>query len=114
MHFQVKSMSYGIVLCVLAISPVITSGTANGGVKTTVRVTGSLNNAAARVIATASAITKSAADAIVAEAKSLYDTMDLQKFGLSGKAFEYAWKGYKYLVESGKVKTEVLSICDFS
>jgi hypothetical protein len=45
----------------------------------------------------------------------LYDSLRLQDFGLNEKAFKYAWKGYKNLLEKGKLKnTGVISICDFS
>lgn len=116
MHRPAKSMSFGILLGFLAVSPVITSGTGKEprGVKSTDPVVYS-TNAVTGIISKTGAITKSAARLIAEEAANLYDIMDLKSFGLSGKAFEYAWRGYKYLLQKGKIsKSEVLSICDFS
>jgi hypothetical protein len=46
---------------------------------------------------------------------SLYDQIDLKQFGLTKKAFQYAYKGYIYLVQHHLLRrTDVLSICDFS
>jgi hypothetical protein len=107
-----KSMSFGALLCFLAVSPVITSGTGNEAKKMDVV---SASNAIVPVKATNGEITKSRAEILAEEALDLYNTMNLKKLGLSIKAFEYALKGYKYLTECGKVyKNEVLSICDFS
>jgi L,D-transpeptidase catalytic domain len=53
--------------------------------------------------------------AVADEAKLLYDNMKLKQTGLSRKVFEYALKGYRHLLNTGKVqKAGVLSICDFS
>ncbi len=60
-------------------------------------------------------IKKTAARVVADEAHDLYEAMQLKRAGLNKKVFEYAWKGYKNLVKSGKVrKASVLSICDFS
>jgi hypothetical protein len=49
------------------------------------------------------------------EVTNLYDQIDLEEYGLSKKAFEYAYKGYLYLLDHHIVsKTNILSICDFS
>lgn len=49
------------------------------------------------------------------EVSSLYDQIDLEQFGLSKKAFEYAYKGYQYLLQHHIIsKNNLLSICDFS
>jgi hypothetical protein len=49
------------------------------------------------------------------EARLMYDHLKLKRSGLSRKVFEYAWKGYKHLLNKGQVSNrEVLSICDFS
>src|ERR1700733_3910242 len=46
---------------------------------------------------------------------SLYDQIDLKQFGLTKKAFQYAYKGYIYLLQHHLLRrTDVLSICDFS
>ena len=44
-----------------------------------------------------------------------YDSMELDKMGLSEKAFNYAMKGFNYLVQQGKLtKDNIISIVDFS
>jgi hypothetical protein len=49
------------------------------------------------------------------EAISLYDSMHLRRAGLTKKAFLYAWKGYKRLLQKRRLRNDdVLSICDFS
>src|ERR1039457_5914708 len=49
------------------------------------------------------------------EADSLYNEIDLESYGLSHQAFEYALKGYTYLMEHHWLsKTDIISICDFS
>jgi hypothetical protein len=49
------------------------------------------------------------------EARCLYVSGGFNKYGLSQQAFEYAWKGYQYLLKKGRVqRTDILSICDFS
>ncbi len=49
------------------------------------------------------------------EASALYEQIDLEQYGLSKKAFEYAYKGYLYLVEHRVVsRNNILTICDFS
>lgn len=46
---------------------------------------------------------------------ALYDAMKLKNFGLTKAAFEYALKGYEYLIEKHRLnRSSVLSICDFS
>ncbi len=52
---------------------------------------------------------------VINESALIYSHMDLEKEGLSEKAFEYAWRGYHNLVKEGTIRnTSVLSICDFS
>lgn len=61
--------------------------------------------------------TSSVSDAVSAKdmASLLYNDICLQEYGLSKTAFEYAWKGYQYLIEKGSIKrSEYLTICDFS
>jgi len=107
-----KKMSLGVLLWGLSVSPV-TFDTGNG-VK---EAAGAVNvaNAIDPMPSTTKEHIKSAAAFIAAEAMELYNEMDLEKLGLSMKAFEYALKGYRSLVEHGKVmKNQILSICDFS
>ena len=61
--------------------------------------------------------TKSSAKAVAfaAEATALYQQFELQETGLNKKAFEYALKGYYYLLEHHWLnKTNIISICDLS
>jgi len=60
---------------------------------------------------------KSSAKAVAfaAEVTSLYQEFDLQEVGLTRKAFEYALKGYYYLLDHHWLnKTNIISICDLS
>jgi len=107
-----KKMSFGVLLCCLAVSPVVTTGTGNEvkepGEVCTTRIMDPIP-------ASTKEIVQSTAEAMATEAMELYNAMNLKKVGLSIKAFEYALKGYKNLVERGKVmRDRVLSICDFS
>lgn len=44
-----------------------------------------------------------------------YDSLKLQKFGLKKEAFSFAYKGYRRLLQDGKLNKEgILTICDFS
>ncbi|MFZ1306099.1 MAG: murein L,D-transpeptidase catalytic domain family protein [Ferruginibacter sp.] len=44
-----------------------------------------------------------------------YESMELDKMGLSEQAFNYAMKGFNYLVEQGKLeKDNIISIVDFT
>ena len=46
---------------------------------------------------------------------TIYDSLRLNIMGLSQQAFEYAMKGFDYLVKTGKVANDrIISICDFS
>jgi L,D-transpeptidase catalytic domain len=53
--------------------------------------------------------------AIIAKGIALYDSMQLDKKGLKQEAFQYAWKGYQYLLSKNLItRKQVLSVCDFS
>ena len=55
------------------------------------------------------------AAAFAAEVSSLYQEFDLQEIGLNKKAFEYALKGYYYLLDHHWLnRPNILSICDMS
>ncbi|GGB11303.1 hypothetical protein GCM10011511_38630 [Puia dinghuensis] len=55
------------------------------------------------------------AAAFAAEVTTLYQEFDLQEVGLTKKAFEYALKGYHYLLDHHWLnKTNIISICDLS
>lgn len=45
----------------------------------------------------------------------LYNTIHLENYGLSKSAFNYAIKGYNYLLKRNKIaNTDYLTVCDFS
>jgi L,D-transpeptidase catalytic domain len=49
------------------------------------------------------------------EMELIYDSLQLEKSGLSKEAFNYAYTGYKKLEEEGKLNKEgLITICDFS
>ncbi len=100
-----KSVSSASLLIMLLVSPTLISGTrSSDDASATLPPVNNLN-----------ASVKSEKELVHDEAVSLYDSMRLQRFGLSRKAFEYAFYGYKQLQEAGKIyRKSVLSICDFS
>lgn len=52
---------------------------------------------------------------ISAEARFVYESAGLNRYGLSEKAFDHAWKGYQHLINTNKISREkYLTICDFS
>jgi hypothetical protein len=105
-------MSIGALLCFLAVSPVISAGTGDEVKEPAVVIASA---APVKIPAVASEHVKTSAELFTAEAAGMYKEMNLKKWGLSIKAFEYALKGYRNLVDHGRVmKDEVLSICDFS
>jgi hypothetical protein len=53
--------------------------------------------------------------AFAEEVSNLYEQIDLKELGLSKKAFQYALKGYYYLLDHHWLnKTNLISICDLS
>lgn len=49
------------------------------------------------------------------ESDKIYDSLGLENFGLSAEAFEYAYRGYHYLLSKGLVKNPgIITVCDFS
>ena len=45
----------------------------------------------------------------------VYNTVNLQEYGLSEEAFNYAWKGYQKLLTKKMIsRSNYLTICDFS
>jgi len=55
------------------------------------------------------------ANAVLTSHSFIYEQLNLQALGLSEEAFNYAIKGYDYLVEQGKIKkNDLLSIVDFT
>jgi len=53
--------------------------------------------------------------AVAGKTVTLYEAMKLKRYGLNKAAFDYAFKGYLYLLSKRKLgRNAVLSICDFS
>ncbi len=114
-----KSISTYIGIILLVISPLLISGTSEKYKTFHVPVTEVVTSPAFTVkpaIETpipAKVITPG--NNTVSEAQTLYTTMKLHRVGLSRKAFEYAFKGYQYMLSKKLIrKADVLSICDFS
>src|SRR5436190_16162844 len=58
---------------------------------------------------------KLSGDGLIRTHADLYNELGLATLGLSQNTFEYAYKGYQYLVKKGKLSnTAILSICDLS
>ena len=58
---------------------------------------------------------KTTASSLEMETSMLYDELSLGQLGLGKKAFEYAYKGYKNLLNRGLIaKQNILSVVDFS
>ncbi|MBD0331464.1 MAG: murein L,D-transpeptidase catalytic domain family protein [Chitinophagaceae bacterium] len=53
-------------------------------------------------------------ESLIAASTELYDKLQLQSLGLSLEAMQYAYKGYKYLLNKGALHKNLLTICDFS
>ena len=105
-----KSVSVGGLLFFFAMYPVLISGTHKGESAALIAPPSLTNTKPAVIVATAEPV-----DTVQEEAINLYDSMHLKRSGLSQKAFIYAWKGYKQLLEEGQLgNNSVLSICDFS
>ena len=53
--------------------------------------------------------------AVANDSKIIYNELHLAAAGLSEKAFDFAYKGYQYLVKKHKlVNSNILAVCDFS
>ena len=93
-----------ILSVLLLITPVLQAGTIKHKKPTIHKASISTTNVA-----------KHFSKAFIEEADSLYNEIDLKSVGLSQQAFEYALKGYTYLLEHHLLSNvDVISICDFS
>lgn len=94
-------MKYAVVLSLFAVSvlsPVLMSGT--------IRTTDPTLNRA---------FNNPLNPTLSATAEVLYDSLDLESYGLNQDAFEYAWRGFIALAEKGMItNTDYFTICDFS
>lgn len=103
--FRPLKSTAGLV-CLLLIAPALISGTYSEDPR--IITVPALVSPATPIVVSAKEIARQ-------EATTLYQEMKLKRFGLSAKAFEFAWQGYRNLLDAGKIrKKDVLSICDFS
>lgn len=104
----VNPVSAGLLLVCFMLTPILQAGTSPASNKVPVNIPASSNIAPA-----AEAGPKNASPPNMAS--RYYDSMRLQKFGLSRAAWEYAIKGYHYLLNRGLVdKPGIITVCDFS
>jgi hypothetical protein len=97
MRSLMKFVSVLFIAAALLISPVLMS--ASGRAE---------NAATARPSIDLKAIVKTSAS-------MMYDSLRLENFGLNQRAFEYAWKGFVQLAQTGQLmNTDYFTICDFS
>lgn len=95
----------GTVSTTPVIKPVVTIVTSNHAPRTT----------SSAVLPAARAESESSSKKMISEAHAVYDSLKLKRAGLSKKAFEFAWKGYQYMLSKRMLSNrDVLSICDFS
>lgn len=110
MNFLKRSVPGLSILGLVGLSLVLMSGRTNIGVPVAIPSV-SVGKA---VISSGPATTSPSAN-WREQAMEVYESTDLAQYGLSEKAFQYAWKGYQYLLRKGLIqRKEILSICDFS
>lgn len=103
LYRPLKSVSAASItfMCLLLISPVLISGTGDSYAKKSATFSVSYP--------------RSNKEILQDEARALYESIQLKRFGLNVKAFELAYQGYKHLLQTGKLyNKEIISICDFS
>ncbi|MGZ5133565.1 MAG: murein L,D-transpeptidase catalytic domain family protein [Flavitalea sp.] len=116
MFRPLKSVPAYLGMFLLVLSPVLISSTAEKVSEVVTPVVSTSETAiAVNVHPPVASVPVSNSLKLIAQANALYDSMKLKRSGLSKKAFEFAWKGYQYMLEKKLLgKTEILSICDFS
>ena len=116
MFSPLKSVPAYIGMFVLVVSPVLISGTVNKESERIVPVITTIKREVpTKLESSIASVPVSSSMKLAAQANALYDSMKLRRVGLSKKAFEFAWKGYQYMLEKRLLnRTDVLSICDFS
>lgn len=116
MRRPLKTLSTYSSIVFLVLSPILISGTSTERKTITARAAVAENTALSRTSVISSAASKPSPEKNAAtHAQTLYATMQLSRFGLSKKAFEYAWKGYQYMLGKKLIKNpDIISICDFS
>lgn len=115
MYRPLKSISTYAGIFLLILAPVLISGTSTPKAVITQMVTVTSSVPAAVVAGSTLQISKSAKNILIVQASAIYDSLRLRRAGLSKRAFEFAWKGYQYMLSKRMLRNaDVLSICDFS
>lgn len=113
MHCSLRPVFVFVFIVTLILSPFFISGSNSSNIK--VEPKPAVATIIAPIDLTPTPEVKTRAELLIEEAGSLYDSMRLKKFGLTRKAFEYAWTGYSTMLEDGQIENpEIISICDFS
>ena len=72
-------------------------------------------NSTVRIVAASPSTIADSSITATSAAAVLYMHAELEQHGLSKEAFEYAWKGYQYLLERKMIsRRNYLTVCDFS
>lgn len=111
MRRKIFSVPAAGICSLLLLSPALISSTSTNKVYANHKFHIGINKNAAT---TKSVAAKSARQLLVEKAHLIYDSMQLQRRGLSKQAFELAYRGYYSLKRRGRVRNAILSICDFS
>lgn len=115
MYRPLKSFPAIVGISLLVMSPVLLAGTSISTSNTSEVRFISTPVPTQHVVVSAPVKPTAPSKTIAQQAHEVYDSLKLRRVGLSKKAFEFAWKGYQYML-SKKIlsNTDVLSICDFS
>lgn len=98
MRCKMKPFAITIFFAFILLSPVLMTGTVKKADPGTFRKSSSPHSALASMSAT-----------------KVYDSLRLEELGLNQKAFAYAWKGFRSLLQKGKLlNTDYITIADFS
>ncbi|MEI2739106.1 MAG: murein L,D-transpeptidase catalytic domain family protein [Chitinophagaceae bacterium] len=72
-------------------------------------------NSNTNAVTVSTSIVADSSSTVTDAAVVLYTDTKLEQYGLSKEAFEYAWRGYQYLLEKKKIsRSNYLTVCDFS
>jgi hypothetical protein len=100
-----KVLSSAVLMVALLVAPslIASSNSSSTHIKSTVEAPVAVNR------------TTDETAAVIAEAGMLYEEMELESKGLPKEAFEYAFRGYKNLIDRGlAARADVLTVADFS
>src|SRR5215207_9527875 len=98
MYRPLKSISTYTGIFLLVLSPVLLSGTSIPTTRTGAVHEVSIPLSKVSPLSIASAPVISNSQKLIVQAQALYDSLKLSRAGLSKKAFEFAWRGYQYML----------------